>query len=249
MRDLLVTAACAALLITPLSVRSDDATPPPPPPAPAASPAEALPPPPPVMAGPVGPEQTLGFQLRAGGTGNDRGTLGAAFVATSGPLELGVAGDVLVDTNGGEHYHRRGHGDDEGGFCRVRSNGRCVGTADFSFTAFGGFVQRTPRVYGTRLRLDLLGELGWQASVVSERTVDELGRAVWSNSHRTYPIVGVRGGVGFHAFRAGYAGVGAFVRQAIGGQRWVTTDGGRTRVGGTTAGLYIYGGADFGAWR
>jgi hypothetical protein len=43
--------------------------------------------------------------------------------------------------------------------------------------------------------------------------------------------------------------VGAFARQGLAGKMCVTTDGGCTRVGGLTTGVYLFGGGEWGIGR
>jgi hypothetical protein len=192
---------------------------------------------------PPRPEQTLGFQIRVGGTDSDRALLGAAFVASSGLFELGLATDTVVDLSGSGEVHHDGGG--SGGWCHTTADGRCLSRSDFALTGFGGLIHR-PRLFGTRLRLDLVGELGLQVSAVRERT-DANGATSWTDGFVGYPIFGARVGVGMHVLRAGYLGFGGFVRQAFEQPACVTTAGGCTRIDATTAGVMLYGGADFGA--
>jgi hypothetical protein len=248
MRNLVTAAALVALASTPSSVLAEDAAPPPEPSV-EAQPALREPPPPPAWSRGAGPEQTLGFQVRLGGVDTDRALVGGALVATSGPFEVGLATDLTVDVNGDRRYHRGAGDDHREGWCHVTASGRCIARADAAFTAFAGLLSRTQPVFaGARLRFDVLGEVGWQVSHVSERTLTSTD-VTWSEADRAYPVVGLRAGAGLHVFRAGYFGIGGFVRQPLQQRMCVTTDGGCTRVGGTTAGLVVYGGADFGAWR
>lgn len=187
----------------------------------------------------------IGFQLRVGAADTDRVVFGGSFGVGSGPLIFGLSGDAIADVQGsGRHYD---DGDDEDhDWCRVRSNGRCLNQVDASFSGYGGLRYLTAPVIGpSRIRLEAAGELGWQLSYVDERLSDSYG-TYWSDAHRAYPFVGVRGGAGLTFLGGGHVGVGAFARQGISGEVCVDTDGGCVHVGGFTAGVYLFGGADWG---
>lgn len=190
----------------------------------------------------------LGFQLRAGSGGTDRFMLGSSFVGSSGPITFGLSGDATFDVGGSAH-HRDASGHDEwSDWCVQRSDGRCLRHADLAFSGFGGLRQRVPFVGSTRLRLELVGELGWQFSYVEERIQSTSG-TLWSDATRAYPFAGVRGGLGVTFLRSAYVGVGAFARQGLSGKVCVTTDGGCTRVGGLTGGVFLFGGGEWGVGR
>jgi len=249
MRNLLAVAALAALVTNPLPARAEAAPPDEAAPVAPSAGGQEAPPPPPAWSRAAGPEQTLGFQVRLGGVDTDRALVGGAFVATSGPFEVGLAADATLDVGGEVRYHHGGTGDGWDGWCHETTGGRCVARTDAAFTAFAGLLSRTrPAFAGARLRFDLLGEVGWQVSHVSERTLSATD-VTWSAASRAYPVVGLRAGAGLHLLRAGYLGIGAFVRQPLQQRMCLTTDGGCTRVGGTTAGVVVFGGADFGAGR
>jgi hypothetical protein len=189
----------------------------------------------------------LGFQLRAGAADTDRFLLGGSFVGSSGPLTFGLSGDTTLDVRGGGHHHHDAYGDDAwSDWCEQRSDGRCLRRADFALSGFGGLRQRTaPFLGGARLRLELVGELGWQLSYVEERIQTTSG-AIWSDASRAYPFAGVRGGLGVSFLRSAYVGVGAFARKSLSGQLCVNTDGGCTHVGGVTRGVFLFGGGEWG---
>lgn len=190
----------------------------------------------------------LGFQLRAGAAETDRFTFGSSLAAGSGPVVFGLSGDLTADVHGSSRHHGDG-GDSWSDWCRVRSDGRCLNRVDVSFSGFGGFRHRSdPILGGSSLRLELVGELGWQLSTVDER-IETSGGTYWSEANRAYPFAGVRGGVGLTFLRNGYFGVGGFARQGLAGKVCVTTDGGCTRVGGMMGGVYLFGGAEWGIGR
>lgn len=192
----------------------------------------------------------LGFQLRAGAAETDRFTFGSSLAAGSGPVVFGLSGDLTADVHGSGRHHGDGDGGDSwSDWCRVRSDGRCLNRVDVSFSGFGGFRHRSdPILGGSSLRLELVGELGWQLSTVDER-IETSGGTYWSEANRAYPFAGVRGGVGLTFLRNGYFGVGGFARQGLAGKVCVTTDGGCTRVGGMMGGVYLFGGAEWGIGR
>jgi hypothetical protein len=197
---------------------------------------------------PGGRPPTLGFQLRAGSAEVDRLILGASFGGGPGPLTLGLSGDVTLDARGAGHRGHRDRADDGRGWsdwCTVRSDGRCLDRADLSLSIFGGLRHRTaPFLGGSRLRLELVGEVGWQASVVEER-ISGASTTSWSDAGRAYPFAGARAVVGLTFLERAYLGVGAYARQGLAGKLCVTTDGGCTRVGGGSAGALLVFGADW----
>ncbi len=184
----------------------------------------------------------LGFQLRAGAAGTDRFLVGGSFSLSSGPLTFGLSTDGIFDVRSGHHRH---DGDDDWGDWCHDANGRCLRRADVALSGFGGLRQRsTPFVGSTRLRLELVGELGWQYSTVEER-IERPGGAVWSDDARAYPFAGVRGSVAV-AFHSAYVGVGGLARQGLAGKVCLNTDGGCTHAGGLTGGVFLLGGAEWG---
>jgi len=192
----------------------------------------------------------LGFQLRAGAADTDRFLFGGSFVGSSGPITFGLSGDAIVDVRGSGRHHHDGSVDDGwGDWCEVRSDGRCLRRADLALSGFGGLRHRTaPFLGGPRLRLELVGELGWQLSVVEERLQTASG-TTWSDASRAYPFAGIRGGLGLTFLRSGYVGVGGFARQGLAGKVCVTSDGGCTHVGGLTGGVFLFGGGEWGVGR
>jgi hypothetical protein len=255
-----VTAAalCAALLLTP-AARADEVPQPvghtvveppdpaaaPPPPSVVAQPAQA-----PAVAAPaparLQQRSELGFTVRLGGAEVDRFLVGASFGGASGPVMVGFSVDGVFDVEG--DGHRYDHEEDGWrGWCQVRADGRCTSRADLSLSGYAGVRHRTAPVFGgARLRLELAGELGWQWSWVNERVTASPSGTVWSEAGRAYPIAGLRGQVGLTVFRHATFGIGGYARQSLRGKLCVTTDGGCTRVGGTSAGVYFFGGGDWG---
>ncbi len=194
------------------------------------------------------PRPELGFQLRAGSAGTDRALFGASFVGSSGPFTFGLSGDAIANV-GGQHHHGSDGEHDWSDWCEQRSDGRCLRRVDFALSGFGGLRHRTsPFLGGARLRLELVGELGWQVSHVEER-IRSAGGTTWSDASRAYPFAGVRGGVGIAFLRSAQVGVGAFARQSLAGRVCVNTDGGCTHVGGMTTGVFLLGGAEWGVGR
>ncbi|HET6437895.1 MAG TPA: hypothetical protein VFG59_07530 [Anaeromyxobacter sp.] len=221
--------------------------PPPPPPVPPPPPPARPPPPPPPE---DGHRAAVGFQLRMGSAEVDRFTLGNSLVVSSGLYTFGLSADVTVDVGG--RGHRYSHDDGEGGdrgfsdWCTVRSDGRCLDRADLYLSAFAGLRHLTAPVLGaSRLRLELVGEAGWQVSAVEERIFTTSG-GYWSEGSRAFPFAGLRAGVGLTFFRHGYIGIGGYARQGLAGRLCVNTGGGCTRVGGPSAGVLLMGGAEWG---
>jgi hypothetical protein len=226
------------------------------PPAAEAPPAEVQPPaaPPRTEARPRLPRSELGFQMRAGAVESDRFHLGTSFVGSSGPLTFGISGDMTLDVRGSGHHRHHGWDDDDHGdhwndWCAERSGGRCLNRSDFALSGFGGLrTKLQPFSSGPQMRLELVGELGWQVSYVDERIESTTG-TVWSDASRAYPFGGVRGGVGVMFLRHAYVGLGGFARQGLSGKVCVDTDGGCTRVGGLTGGVFLMGGGEWGVGR
>jgi hypothetical protein len=256
MRPYLTSAAlCAALLTLASStrVRADDDVPQPEsrtvvqPPAAAAPAAQPATPPPPAIA-PAAPRSEIGFTLRSGLAESDRFLFGGSFGGASGWLMAGVSTDAVLDVRGSGHHSERYHHDDHDGwsdYCH-ESNGRCLNRADLALSGYFGVRKKTgPVLGGARLRLELAGELGWQWSFVDERVSSTSSETVWSSGSRAFPIAGVRGQVGLTVFRNATFGLGAYARQGLAGRVCVNTDGGCTKVGGLTAGVYLFGGGDW----
>lgn len=189
----------------------------------------------------------LGFQLRAGAADTDRALFGSSLVGNSGPFTFGLSGDVTFDV-GGRRHHEDDDWDDDDHHDRscVEHGGRCRNQLDLALSGFGGLRYKTNPIFGgSRLRLELVGEAGWQVVYVDERLEGGTGDH-WSDASRAFPFAGLRGGVGLTFLRNAYVGVGAYARQGLAGKVCVDTDGGCTRVGGFTGGVYLYGGGEWG---
>lgn len=259
MRSHLTAAALCAILFAPASRAQDDVpqpvsrtvVEPPAQPAPeqpaAAQPAPAQPPaaapPNAVRALPPAVRSEVGFSVRLGGAETDRLLLGTSVGGASGPFMVGFSLDGTVDVEGSGRHHE--DDDDDDGWrdwCRVRADGRCTNRADLAMAGYLGLRHRTGPVLGSApLRLELAGELGWQWSLVEER----MPEGVWSDATRAFPIAGLRAQVGLTFFRHATFGVGGYVRQGLAGRVCVDTEGGCTKVGGTTGGVYFFGGGDW----
>jgi hypothetical protein len=188
----------------------------------------------------------LGFQFRAGAAQTDRFMFGSSFVGNSGPVTFGLSGDTIIDVRGSSHRRRDGDGDGWSHWCEVRADGRCINRADLALSGFGGIRHRSAQFLGgARLRLEVVGELGWQLSYVEERMETATG-TYWSEATRAYPFAGVRGGLGVTFLRNAYVGVGGLARQGLVGKICVNTDGGCTRVGGLITGVYLFAGGELG---
>jgi hypothetical protein len=244
MRSFATAAAlCAAVLTLAPAARADDVPQPvsrtvvePP-----AQPAEALAPSP----APLRARSEVGFTVRAGAAETDRFLLGGSFGAASGPFMVGVSADGTFDVHGSRDTTR--HSDGWRDWCAIRADGRCTNRADLALAGYLGVRHKTGPVFGgARLRLELAGELGWQWSYVDERLSDGAGGHLWSDATRAFPIAGLRAQVGLTVFRNATFGIGGYARQGLQGRVCVNTEGGCTKVGGTTGGVYFFGGGDWG---
>jgi hypothetical protein len=204
-------------------------------------PAQPVPVAPAIAAAPAAPRSEIGFTLRMGAADKDRMLLGGSFSGSSGPATVGLSADWAVDVGGtGEHQH-----DSSGSWhwCEVQPDGRCISRTDLMVSGYAGLRLKTGSpASGLRLKLELVGELGWGWTYVAERSSLD----VWSDALRAYPFAGVRGQVGLIVFKNATFGMGGYVRQSLTGETCVTTAGGCTTVGGPTAGVYIFGGGDWG---
>jgi hypothetical protein len=195
----------------------------------------------------VGPRSEIGFSLRMGATETDRFVFGGSLGGTSGPFMIGVSGDGTFDVRGSSHHDDSSRSDHGRSWCTVHSDGRCTSRTDLTLAGYLGLRHKTSPIFGgARLRFELAGELGWQWSYVDERLSDGAGGYVWSDATRAFPMAGVRAQLGMTVFRNATFGFGGYARQGLRGKVCVTTDGGCTKVGGMTAGIYFFGGGDWG---
>lgn len=162
----------------------------------------------------------LGFQLRSGVSSQKRGTFGSSVVASRGPLVFGLSADSTSDLDWNDD--RR---------------------SSYALSGFAG-ARAGSALAGTPLRLELVGEVGWEHARVRDRIRNGAER-YWSEGSRSFPVAGVRGGAAMTFARHGYLGLGAYLRQGLAGQLSVSTDAGRRHVGGLTAGVYLFGGGDW----
>jgi len=217
------------------------APPPPaqPPPSPPAQPSSQ-----PARPAPRASTTELGFQLRLGMAEQDRFAGGASFVVNSGPATFGLSTDVIADVGGSHEHHTDGEHGGWSHWCEVQPDGRCLARADVALSGFAGLRHRgAPVAGGPTFRFELVGELGWQLSYVEEQLQ---GTGMWSDGSRSYPFAGARAGLGVMFFGHGYFGVGGFAHQSLGSKVCVPTAGGCTEVGGLQAGVYLFGGGEWG---
>lgn len=188
----------------------------------------------------------LGVQLRMGAVETDQFLLGTSIAGSSGPVTIGFSADAMADVGSGTGRHYAdGGGHWWGNWCVERPDGRCVSRADLAVAGFAGLRTPTDPVHGPRLRLELVGELGWQWTRVNERVTGS-GGAEWSEASRAFTFGGVRGAIGLRVARYASFGFGAFARQGLREKVCVSTGGGCTWAGGRTTGVYGFLGADWG---
>lgn len=194
----------------------------------------------------VAPRSEIGFQLRMGAADRDRLLLGTSIAGSGGFVTVGFSADAIVDVSGTARHFEDGGAQWWGNWCVERADGRCLSRADLAVSGFAGLRHTTdPVLGGARMRLELVGELGWQWTGVNERVAGP-GGAVWSDANRAFTFGGIRGGLGLTVSRHATLGFGAYGRQGLGEKACLATAGGCTWIGGRTTGVYVFAGGDWG---